>query len=156
MVKRVSAVLIWALFILACTSMLSATDSAQGTADQAQAMVEKASKFLNEKGTDVAYKAFTDKTDGFVLNDLYIFVVQYDGLTVAHGGNPKIVGKNMLNLKDSDGKLFIQEMINLAQKGGGWVDYKWVNPQSKKIEPKSTYVKAVDGMKAFYGCGIYK
>jgi len=76
-------------------------------------------------------------------------------VTIAHGGNAKLVGKDMLGLKDADGKFFIKAFIETAKsKGNGWVDYKWVNPQTNKIENKSTYVQKVDDY--FLGCGIYK
>jgi cytochrome c len=153
--KRVLYILTALLFLAGATA-IQAGDGAHGSADQAKAMIEKADLFFKAHGKDAAYAAFTEKTEGFVLNDIYIFVVDYDGMTLAHGGNAKLVGKNMLNLKDTDGKLFIQEMINTAQKGGGWIDYKWVNPQSKKIEMKTTLVKPIEGQKAFFGCGIYK
>jgi signal transduction histidine kinase len=46
-------------------------------------------------------------------------------------------------------------MIALAKnKGNGWLDYKWTNPVSKKVEDKSTYVQRHDDF--FIGCGIYK
>ena len=62
----------------------------------------------------------------------------------------------MFELKDADGKLFIQEFIRMSrEKGAGWVDYKWSNPTTKKVEPKSTYVKRMDGSEYFLGCGIY-
>jgi cytochrome c len=60
-------------------------------------------------------------------------------------------------LKDADGKYFMREMVKVAQtKGTGWVDYKWTNPVSKKIEHKSSYVKRVGNENLLIGCGIYK
>ena len=62
----------------------------------------------------------------------------------------------MWALKDSDGKLFIQQFIQVAKDtGSGWVDYKWSNPTTKKVEPKSTFVQRVPGKNYFVGCGIY-
>ncbi len=62
----------------------------------------------------------------------------------------------MIGLQDADGKFFIQEMIESAKKGGGWVDYKWTNPETKRIQDKSTLIKPLPGIDAFLGCGIYK
>jgi cytochrome c len=154
MIKRMSIVFLAAIFLAGASPILA--EEAHGTAEQAKAMIEKADQFLKAHGKEAAYAAFTGKTNGFAEGDIYIFVVDYEGMTLAHGGNAKLVGKNMFNLRDSDGKTFIQEMVGKAQKGGGWVDYKWVNPQSKKIELKTTLVKAIEGQKAFLGCGIYK
>jgi signal transduction histidine kinase len=80
-----------------------------------------------------------------------------DGLVLAHGGNPKLVGKNMKDLRDANGKAFIAEMIEKSKTtGAGWVDYKWTNPTSKKAEDKTTYVHPLPAGHAFIGCGIYK
>ncbi len=61
----------------------------------------------------------------------------------------------MSQLQDVDKKFFVQEAVQLAKaKGSGWVDYKWTNPTTKKVEAKSTYVKKVDEI--IFCCGIYK
>lgn len=106
--------------------------SAGGNAQEAHGLVEKAASFIKAEGKEKAFAAFTDSKGKFVDWDLYIFIVDFAGLTLAHGGNAKLVGKDMNELKDSDGELFIQKMIDLAKtKGNGWVDYKWTNPVSK-------------------------
>lgn len=129
---------------------------AGGTAPEAEEMVQKGLDFIKANGKEKAVEAFSNPTGEFVKGDLYLFIVENQGLTLAHGGNPKLIGKNMAELKDANGKLFIKEMIDLAQTGGGWVDYKWTNPETKKVQDKSTFVKPIEGMQAFLGCGIYK
>lgn len=125
-----------------------------GTAAEAEAMVKKAAAYLKENGKEKALKEFTDGTR-FKKDDLYIFALDPKGLTIAHGGNPKLVGKDMIGLKDASGKLFIKEIVDGANsKGSGWADYKWTNPVTKKIEDKSTYFMKVDDV--ILGCGIYK
>lgn len=128
---------------------------AGGTADEAKSMMEKAVAYVNANGKEKAFAEFTNRQGAFVDRDLYIFAVDFKGLTIAHGGNAKLVGKDMFGLKDADGKFFIQSFIETAKtKGNGWVDYKWVNPQTSKIENKSTLVQKIDDY--FLGCGIYK
>ena len=128
---------------------------AGGTANDAKVLMDKAVGYLKAEGKEKAFAEFTNTNGKFIDRDLYIFVVDFKGLTLAHGGNSKLVGKDMNELKDADGEFFIKKMIKLAQtKGTGWVDYKWVNPVTKKIEPKSTYVQKYD--EYFLGCGIYK
>jgi len=136
------------------TVCLSGNLYAAGTADEAKVMVGKAAAFLKSSGKDKAFKEFTEGTQ-FKKDDLYVFVIDMKGITLAHGGNPKLVGKDMSGLKDADGKLFIKDMIDGATaKGSGWSDYKWTNPVTKKIDPKSTYFQKVDDV--ILGCGIYK
>jgi signal transduction histidine kinase len=128
---------------------------AGGSADEAKSMLERAVAYVKANGNEKAFAEVTNRQGSFVDRDLYIFAVDFNGLTIAHGGNAKLVGKDMLGLKDADGKFFIKAFIETAKsKGNGWVDYKWVNPQTNKIENKSTYVQKVDDY--FLGCGIYK
>lgn len=125
------------------------------TEAEAKALVEKAAVFYKEKGKDKAFAEFSNPKGQFSKGDLYIFVVDMKGMTLAHGGNPKLVGKDMSELKDADGKFFMKEIIKTAkEKGSGWVDYKWANPTTKKVDPKTTYVKKVDDYA--FGCGVYK
>jgi signal transduction histidine kinase len=143
--------------VVLSTAMLYALGAwAGGSTENAEAMVNKAIAAVQEQGADQAYLLFNDREGDFVDGDLYVFVVDYDGVTLAHGGNSKLVGKNMKQLKDADGNFFIQAMIAKAQEGGGWVDYKWSNPETKKIQDKTTYVLPIEGADAFVGCGIYK
>jgi len=133
---------------------LAAPAFADDAAD-ATAMVKKAVGYVKEQGRDKALAEFNNPSGMFKKGDLYIFVTDLQGKMLAHGANPKLVGKDLIDLKDSDGKLFVKEYIDLAKsKGSGWSDYKWVNPTTKAIELKSTYVEKVDDM--VVGCGIYK
>ena len=59
---------------------------------------------------------------------------------LAHGANAKLIGKDMSDAQDVDGKFFVKERIELARKQAEfWQDYKFVNPTTKKIEPKQMY-----------------
>ncbi len=145
-----------ALAIFALVSVqFGATAATNGSPDEAKAMVEKAAKLLTAEGKDKAFPAFDDPSGGFVDRDLYVFVLDQQGTTVAHGANKALIGKSLLNVKDADGKAFIKEILDLANgKGEGWVDYKWPNPTTKKIEGKSSFIKKVGDV--IVGVGVYK
>lgn len=129
----------------------------RGTADQAKALVEKGLAHVKAVGVDKAAEDFSTKEGKWHEKDLYVFVQKFDGTTVAHGGNKGLVGKNMIDLKDANGQTFIRSMIDTAKaKGSGWVDYMWTNPQSKKVEPKTTYVVRIPDYEGLIGVGIYK
>ena len=126
-----------------------------GTPDEAKAMVEKAVKLLEAEGKDKAYAKFNDPAGGFVDRDLYVFVLNLEGTTVSHGANKALIGKSLINLKDADGKAFIQDMIAMAKgAGSGWIDYKWPNPTTKKVEGKSSYIQKSGDV--IVGVGVYK
>ena len=144
------------LFVVVLINLfLAGVAFAGGTADEAKALTDKAAAYVKANGKEKAFAEFSNPKGQFVDRDLYIFAVDFKGMTLAHGGNAKLVGRDMYGLKDADDKLFIQKFIEIAKsKGSGWVDYKWSNPLTKKIDSKSTYVQKVDAY--FLGCGIYK
>ena len=110
------------------------------TKDEATAMVKKAVEYVKQNGAEKAYAAFDDKSGQFVDRDLYIVVYGTNGTVLAHGANAKLIGKDMNDAQDVDGKYYVKERLALAAKGADfWQDYKFVNPVSKKIEPKQMY-----------------
>ena len=150
--KRLMAIIMVAGF-LAC----GIAYAGMGTAKDAMALVDKAVAYYKANGKDKAYPEFNNKSGQFVNKDLYIFVMDWNGTLLAHGANEKLINQPTGDLKDSDGKYFMREMVKVAQtKGTGWVDYKWTNPVTKKIEQKSSYVKRVGNENLLIGCGIYK
>lgn len=77
------------------------------------------------------------------------------GVCVAHGARPALIGKNLITLKDQDGKSLVREMRDIAKdQGKGWFDYKWPNPLSSKIEDKASYVEKMGDY--WVGVGVYR
>ena len=73
-----------------------------------------------------------------------MFAYDLQGTLVAHPKNAKLIGKNLLDVPDNDGKYFRKDILQVAKTAGaGWVDYKYLNPETKKPEQKTTYVKKV-------------
>lgn len=153
--KKLFRSLLFGFFSLIVHSQVSAA-SGKGTAEEAVAMVRTAIAAIKANGKEKTFAEIADPQNSqFHDRDLYIFIYDLNGVTLAHGNNPKMVGKNLYELKDADGKPIIKELIELAKnKGKGWVDFKWPNPVTKNLEQKSGYIEAMDGM--FIGSGIYK
>jgi signal transduction histidine kinase len=134
-------------------SLAAAADGAGK--DDAIAMVKKATTFIKEQGPDKAYPEISNKAGKFIDRDLYVVVYQLDGKVLAHGSNEKFVGKDMIDAQDVDGKLYVKERVELAAKQPSfWQDYKFVNPVSKKVEPKQMYCEKLDNTAVC--AGIYK
>lgn len=126
-----------------------------GTKEEAEALVKKAISMIKAEGKEKAFAEINNPKGKFVDRDLYIFVYDMNGKCVAHGFNPKMIGKDLLEMKDADGRYFVKERIEIAKtKGKGWQDYKFTNPLSKKIELKTAYIERVDDL--IVGCGVYK
>ena len=143
------------LCFLAASAQAQTTERA--SKDEAKALADAAIDHLSKVGMDKAFKDFSEDKDKWKPKDLYVFSVDLDGKMLAHGGNPKLVGKDMKSLKDPNGKMMTEEFIQVATtKGTGWVDYEWPHPQTKKIESKSTYIKRIPNFNGFVGVGVYR
>lgn len=126
----------------------------KGSKEEAVAMVKKAVAMVKTEGKQKAFAAFSDPANTtFHDRDLYIYVYDFNGVALAHGNNPKMVGKSLI-IKGNDGNLMIKEMIAIAKsKGSGWVDFQWPNPVTKTVESKSGYIERVDDF--LIGSGVY-
>ena len=115
------------------------------TKDEAVAMVKKAVAEIKAAGPDKAYALINDRSGPFIDRDLYIVVYGLDGVVLAHGADAKRIGTNQIGDKDPDGKAFVQERVELAAKESSfWQNYKFINPVTKKIEPKEMYCERLD------------
>lgn len=150
--RMLAAAMMVALLTFACPA---AADE-NGTKDEAVAMVKRVETMFAKIGADATFKAVSDKaTAEFHDRDLYPFVYDMSGNCVAHGARPALIGKNLSDLKDQDGKYLIREMIEIVKgPGSGWVDYKWPNPLNNKIEDKTSYVEKMGSY--FVGVGVYR
>jgi len=128
----------------------------RATAAEAVAMVKKGIAFIKANGKDKGYAEITSAEGQFRDRELHLVVQQTDGTVLAHGANPKIVGKNFIEAKDVDGKLFSRDIIEAAKlKNGSWTEYKYSNPLTKKVEHKAMYCERLDETALVCG-GIFK
>lgn len=135
---RVRSGLLLAALFASAGGALAAEGGA--TRAEAEAMVKKGVAFVKANGAEKAYAEFSKKGGTFSDRDLYLVVYGLDGVVRAHGSNAKMIGKNMLDFKDIDGKAFVKERVELGKaKPSFWQEYKFTNPETKKIEPKVMY-----------------
>jgi len=83
--------------------------------------------------------------------DNYIFTGTWDGLSLT--GPAK--GKNMSSLTAPDGMKIVQELINTAKKGGGYVKYIMPELSGMRSAPKISYVAPVEEWQWYIGTGVY-
>lgn len=151
--KNLLKKIVLSLFFMAFAGAASAAE--KHAPEEAVAMVKRGVEFLKANGKDKAFAEFNNPQGQFVKGDLYVMVYDMNGLNKAHGSNPKLIGKNLIDIKDANGVLIVQEFIKVAKGSGkGWVDYKWPNSVTKAVEAKSTYVEKAGDV--LIGVGIYK
>jgi len=113
--------------------------------DEAIAMVKKGVAYIKGNGREKGYAEISNKKGQFIDRDLYLVVCGLDGTVFAHGANEKQIGHNLIDLKDIDGKLFVKERVELAQKQPTfWQEYKFTDPLTRKIGPKQMYCERLD------------
>lgn len=147
-------------FLTVClflTAAFSVTFGASAMENKVMALVNKAIDFYVANGQEKAFEEINNSKGQFVQGNLYIFVIDLEGMMLAHGNNPALIGKSMLELKDSNGVYFTREMIKIVKdKGEGWVKYKYTNPATKKVGNKVSFQKKIPNKEIFIGCGYYK
>ncbi len=127
-----------------------------GTPLEAKIMVEDAIQFMQVTELEKAFLDFRNKEGRFQFKDLYLFVIDMDGNVLCHGGEEALNGKNVIDLKDSAGKYFIKDFIELMEESNnGWKEYYWRNYETQKVEMKLTYLKKFNS-NIFVGCGAYQ
>jgi signal transduction histidine kinase len=86
----------------------------------------------------------------------YVVVADFKGNMLAHANNQKIVGKNFYEAKDAGGKAFVQEVISGVQaKGETLIEFRWVNPTTKKIDGGHLMARRVPGRDAYVGVTFF-
>ena len=135
-----------------CTLSLNASNEAE-----VEKLVDKAYQFCKAEGIEACSKAFNNKDPRFTQGQLYVFVSKLSGISIAHGGNPKLAGKDLSKVKSPSGIYPGVEMGKIAaEKGSGWLDYSWSHPVTKRITDKRTFVKRYEGQDILIGSGFYK
>src|SRR5258708_20311671 len=114
----------------------------KGTAAEATAMVEKAIAHIKKVGREKPFAYFNSKSGAFTDRDLYVVVYDIKGKVLAHGANEKMIGKDVIDLRDNDGKYFVKERVEMMAKpdAKAWQDYKFPNPVTRDIQPHSYYL----------------
>ena len=155
MIRNIS--LAFAALLIAFGLPAAAQDKSKGTDKEAIAMVDKAVAHIKKVGREKAFADFNNKSGPFTDRDLYVVVYDMKGKVLSHGANDKMIGRDVIDLRDTDGKYFVKERVEMMSKGPaakGWQDYKFMNPVSRQIEPKSMFIQRFEDI--IVGCGIYK
>lgn len=151
--KKGLSIVLAVCFALGIAGVSLAAEKA--TAKEAETMVKKAIAYIKTNGKVKAFAEFNNHSGKFTYKDLYVTVCDLNGKCLAHGQNVKLVGKDLSELKDADGKSFFRERLETARaKGKGWQDYKFTNPLTKTIEEKRTYYEKYEDM--IVAGGVYK
>ena len=131
---------------LAVAVVLAISFAAQAATEQdAKAFAQKVVQYTKDNGKDKAIAEILNPKGQFKRADLLINFSDMNGVLLAHNTYPTLAGQNHYDLKDANGKLFIKEAVEVAKKGGGWIDFMWTNPDTKKVAPAKGWIQRVPG-----------
>jgi len=117
-------------------------------------LVKRGYAYMEKNGLSAATREFTARNSKYRFGDLWLFIYDMKGNCFAHD-NPDFMdrkkGVNRWDVKNQDGKFFVQKFIKKAKGGGGWVDYKFKNGN------RFVYIHQVNvgAEKYLLGCGLF-
>ena len=145
----------FSLLIAASFALPAFAAEERGKPEEARAMLARAVAHIKAVGREKAMADFMVKPGPWVDRDLYITVFDITGKTLSHGANPRMVGKDNINLQDGNGKFHVKERLEIARaKGRGQQEFAFLNPMTKQIEPKLMFFERMDDI--VVACGSYK
>lgn len=113
---------------------------------------------LKHEGKEIAFARFNDKADKFIFLNSYIFVKTLEGVELVNPNSTQLVGKNISELQDANGKYFVKEELEmLKNRESCWMDYMWPKPGKKEPSQKMVFVKKAEteGETLIVGAGYY-
>jgi cytochrome c len=146
------------VFVLMVVFVFSSVCLAQAaTMEEAKNLGIKAAAYVKSNGKEMGAKELNNPQGQFVKGELYVTLHDFKGIFLANPKVSAVVGHNHWELKDPNGRYFVQEMAEIAKtKGSGWISYDWSNPATKKIQKKKSWIQRVEGTDLFTLSGLFQ
>jgi len=145
-VKTVFGLIVLLAFAVSCTDKRKSLEQYEfDKTKKLVAFVEDAADLIQEKGI-AAFRDFARKNSTWQSGNRYLFAYNLDGTCIFHPVSPELIGRNIINMKDLNGKPVIGEIVQIASNTEhpyGWVHYLWMEPGEIYPEYKSSYIMRV-------------
>jgi cytochrome c len=133
------------LSIITCSAVLGLFNHAcaaesHATQGDGMALVQRAILYMVNNGKAKTITEINNPKGQFRDRDIFVTMHDMKGVELANAADPSLVGTNLMEWKDADGKfLFKERFEKLKSREKAWQDYKLLNPKSKKVESRSSY-----------------
>ena len=155
-VRLLPARVSWVFLIAALFVTAQPAGAQNHKPEQAREITLRAVNLIVAKGLDAAAAEF-NRDGEFKHGEIYVNVIDFSGVWKVYPPRPAGVGMSVINVKDPDGRDIVRDILSVARDvGEGWVEYRWLNPSSNRIEPKVTFVKRVPGQDLVAYVGVYR
>jgi methyl-accepting chemotaxis protein len=125
------------------------------TKADAEALAKEAASYVKTNGREKGLAEISNPRGRFARSGIYVTAHDITGTFLASPVNQNLIGQNHYNAQDPSGKYMNREASELARKGGGWVEYVWMNPATRKIQPKISCVVRVEETDMYTFCGFF-
>lgn len=145
--KSLFVLIVVAVMAVSFLAGIAQAQDKMATPAQAKELHKKAVAYMKEAGFEKAMAAFNDTKGPFAATykNAYVTAGRADGITIANGRYPFLVGQNHMDVKDADGKPFIKiGWDDLKKTGHASVQYKWLDPKTKNMETRTLFSQLVD------------
>jgi signal transduction histidine kinase len=132
---------IFSLLVITFSNNIYANKNSKMNIEQNKVInaIKKAEDYIKNNGKDKAIAEFKKSSPD-------IFAIAYDGTFLASSIYPEMIGTNQINYRDPSGVLVVQEEIEKAKAGGGWLKGRWrKNPQTGKYGCRKIYIQPMKG-----------
>ncbi|MEE4378847.1 MAG: cache domain-containing protein [Candidatus Competibacteraceae bacterium] len=146
------------LLLLGLVIISSSTWADEASAKKtAISLVGKALAHVEAVGLEQALEDLKQPDNPFQDGDVYVFIYDFEGNNLVNSVPLNLPGTNLNDIRSPDGKLVVQQMIEMTKaSGGGAFEYDWVNPESQQIQSKISYFKRIPDFDGFIGSGYYQ
>lgn len=88
------------------------------TLDEARGLVDEAIAFFMAAGREAALVEFSNPRGRFARGEQYLYALDIDGVLIAHPLDKDNVGEDLYDIRDSEGKSFVKEIVDTARTRG--------------------------------------
>ncbi|MHC9237867.1 cache domain-containing protein [Pseudooceanicola sp. 502str34] len=85
----------------------------------------------------------------------FFFVYTFDGTNLVSPRQTDMINQTWWDLTDSESTPVVQEFIETARQGGGWVEHLWPKPSTGEEERMLTYVTSLPQWQWAIGTGVF-
>ncbi|MFC4159365.1 cache domain-containing protein [Chitinimonas lacunae] len=121
--------------------------------EMANSLIEPLYRQRNDEEAKRQVKAILQALD--YGDDGYFFVYDLTGRNLVHPRQPELVGRNLWNLTDAQGRYVIRSLLDAARRGEGYRRYSWRKPSTRQVAEKLSYVVLIPGWDWMIGTGLY-
>ena len=164
--RKVAVIVLVVMASVLLVASVKAEKTTNAAKEECVTLCKEAAKFLNEKGFYPAVAEINNKEGKFVTKNTYVFLMDLEGHLLAHPFNPQYIGRKLIDNKDTNGKLYVQECIAIVKSTGeGWTEYmhptleemKKPTPWNEKISSKKiNFVYRVPGKDYVVVAGFFE